>query len=103
MKFLRQADAVRRPFELHLARVIEWPDSLEQAIHTSVGRVRDYDVGSGPKVDTADPEEIRAMAAMAKLISSTMLEIHGQQLSEDSIGVMQGSMAPWLLAQGPGL
>ena len=45
-------------------------------------------------------KKIRAMAAMAKLISSTMLEIHGQQLSEDSIGVMQGSMAPWLRAQG---
>jgi len=54
---MRRADAVRRPFELHLARVIEWPASLEQAIHTGVGRVRDYDPGSGPKVDPADPEE----------------------------------------------
>ena len=57
LKFMRRADAVRRPFELHLARVIEWPASLEQAIHTGVGRVRDYDPGSGPKVDPADPEE----------------------------------------------
>ena len=60
LKFLRRADAVRRPFELHqlhLARVIEWPPSLEQAIHTGVGRVRDYDPGSRPKVDPADPEE----------------------------------------------
>ena len=57
LKFLRRADAVRRPFELHLARVIQWPESLEQAIHTSLGRVRDYDPGSGPKVDPVDPEE----------------------------------------------
>lgn len=30
LKLLRRADAVRRPFELHLARVIEWPASLNK-------------------------------------------------------------------------
>lgn len=56
---------------------------FEQAIHTGVGRVRDYDPGSGPAA-----QKIRAMA---NLISNTVL--HERQLSEGS----------WLRAPGSGL